>query len=67
MENRKVRKNCIKCNDCGDIITSENRHDFKECKCGKVAVDGGKDYLRRCFKDSLNDYTDLSEFEDGIL
>ena len=45
MENRKIRKNCIKCNDCGYIITSENRHDIKECKCGKVAVDGGKECI----------------------
>lgn len=44
---KKIKKNCIKCKKCNDIIESTNRHDFKFCKCGAVAVDGGKDYLRR--------------------
>ena len=44
---KKIIKNCIKCNYCGDIIISENRHDYKECNCGVVAVDGGTDYLRK--------------------
>lgn len=39
--------NKIKCKKCGEIIESKHRHDFKFCKCGAVAVDGGKDYLRR--------------------
>ena len=61
---RKISKNCIKCNYCGDIIISESRHDFKACRCGLVAVDGGTDYLRRSFKNSTDDYTDLSEYEE---
>lgn len=60
---KKIIKNSIKCNYCSEIITSESRHDFKECSCGTVAVDGGTDYLRRCFKNSSADYTDLSEFK----
>ena len=43
----KIIVNKIKCKKCGDIIESTYRHDFKFCKCGAVAVDGGKDYLRR--------------------
>ncbi len=39
---KKVIKNCIKCNFCGDIIVSDNRHDYKGCACGAVAVDGGR-------------------------
>jgi hypothetical protein len=46
----KITLNQIQCNHCQDIITSEYRHDFKWCKCGRVAVDGGKDYLKRCFE-----------------
>ena len=61
---RKIIKNSIKCNLCGEIIVSEHVHDFKFCKCGAVAVDGGNEYLRRCFKDSEDDYTELSEYED---
>ena len=39
--------NRIKCRICNDVITSNSRHDFKFCKCGAIAVDGGKDYFRR--------------------
>lgn len=39
----------IKCKFCGDIIVSLSRHDFKFCKCGKVAIDGGQDYLKTSF------------------
>ena len=41
-------ENKFMCNKCGDIIESTSVHDFKFCKCGTVAVDGGHDYLRRC-------------------
>lgn len=61
---KRIIKNCIKCNFCDDIIVSENRHDFKWCTCGSVAVDGGKEYLRRSFKNSIDDYTEMSEFEE---
>jgi hypothetical protein len=37
-----------------------HRHDFVTCKCGRVSVDGGKDYLKRSFTDPI-DYTELSE------
>lgn len=40
--------NRIKCKKCGDVIESKSVHDFKSCKCGAVAVDGGHCYLRRC-------------------
>ena len=56
----KILVNKIKCNKCGDIIESVHRHDFKFCKCKRVAVDGGKEYLRRMFT-NMDDFTDLSE------
>lgn len=34
------------CAKCLDVITSENRHDFRTCKCGAISIDGGSDYLR---------------------
>lgn len=52
--------NKIQCNSCQDIIESLTVHDFKWCKCGLIAVDGGKEYLRRVYNNSA-DYTDLSE------
>ena len=33
----------------------------KFCPCGKVAVDGGHDYLKRC--GNLGDWEDLSKVE----
>ena len=38
---RKILKNAVRCNCCGDIIESTHRHDFKTCSCGRVSVDGG--------------------------
>lgn len=37
----KLIRNAIKCKRCGDIIESKSRHDFKQCSCKYVAVDGG--------------------------
>jgi hypothetical protein len=61
---RKIIKNAIKCVHCGDIIESKDCHDFVTCLCGCCSVDGGTDYLRRCFQNSPEDFIDLSEFED---
>lgn len=54
-----IVKNCIKCKSCGDVIISTHRHDFKRCSCGRVAVDGGHDYLKRSFTDSPDDFEEL--------
>lgn len=58
---RKIIINKIKCKNCGDEIESTYTHDFKFCKCGRVAVDGGHSYLRRCFTNSIDDYEEMSE------
>jgi tRNA(Ile2) C34 agmatinyltransferase TiaS len=44
---KKIIRNKAKCKLCGDIIESMTRHDFKFCSCKKMAVDGGKDYIKR--------------------
>lgn len=54
--------NKIRCSKCGDTIESTSVHDFKFCKCGAVAVDGGHDYLRRC--GICEDWEELSEIEE---
>jgi hypothetical protein len=59
----KIVRNAVRCNHCGDVIESTYRHNFVTCSCGRVSVDGGFDYLRRCGDPS--DYTDLSETEGG--
>lgn len=33
--------NSIECTKCGDIVRSRNEHDYKHCKCGATAIDGG--------------------------
>ena len=55
----KIIINKIRCKKCGDIIESTYRHDFKFCKCGAVAVDGGRAYLRRY--GNREDWEELSE------
>lgn len=56
----KIIKYAIQCKLCGEVIESKHVHDFVQCKCGACAVDGGHDYLRRCFRDK-DCYIDLSE------
>lgn len=58
----KIVKNKAKCKLCGDIIESTHRHDFKYCKCGAIAVDGGVDYLRRM--GAFKHCEELSEYEE---
>ena len=65
---KKILVNKIRCKKCNDIIESEFRHDFKLCKCGAVAVDGGKDYIRRGGKredrEELSEFEEIDEFEE---
>ena len=55
--------NKIRCKECGDVIESLSVWDFKFCKCKKVAVDGGREYLRRIGE--TDDYEDLSVIKKG--
>lgn len=62
-----IARNSAKCLKCGDEIESTHRHDFVSCRCGNIAVDGGKAYLRRV--GGLTDYVDTSivhEIEEEI-
>ena len=61
----KITRNAIQCRHCGDIIESYSVHDFKYCSCRSCAVDGGHEYLRRCFVTSPEeDYIELNESVD---
>lgn len=62
----KITRNSVICKLCLDEIVSTHRHDFRFCKCGNIAVDGGKEYLRRVgLGISTGTYTDTSvEVED---
>lgn len=61
-----VLTNKAQCRQCGDIIESTNAHDFNTCKCGAISVDGGKEYLKRCFK-NYGDIIELSDTYDEVV
>lgn len=42
-----ILRNSARCLQCGDEVESTHRHDFRTCRCGKLGVDGGHDYIRR--------------------
>lgn len=54
-----VTLNKAQCRKCGDIIESTHRHDFVWCRCRSIAVDGGKDYIKRT--GYMEDIIELSE------
>lgn len=56
-----LKRNAAQCLLCNDIIESTHRHDFKYCKCGNVAVDGGLEYCRRAFR--TDKYRNLIEYD----
>ena len=57
---RIIIRNAIRCKNCGNVIESTYRHEFVTCSCGKVSVDGGHDYLRRC-SETPDGYIELCE------
>lgn len=42
----------IQCENCQDIVYSRARHDMRDCTCGKVAIDGGFDYIKISYIES---------------
>lgn len=47
---QKIIRNAARCKICDDVIESKSTHDFVTCSCGNVSVDGGHEYLHRCFQ-----------------
>jgi hypothetical protein len=39
-------RNRAKCKLCNSIIESFHRHDYVECECKQICIDGGNDYLK---------------------
>lgn len=58
---QRIIKNAARCTKCGETIESRHGHDFRRCSCGAIAVDGGKNYIRRMYE-SPADIEELSEF-----
>lgn len=58
----KIIRNAVQCKHCGDIIESKHHYDYVTCSCGCCSVDGGHDYIKRGFRNSIDeDYIELSE------
>lgn len=57
----EIIRNRAKCKICGDIVESKYRHDFKWCKCGAMAVDGGHAYIKRAWDPKYGDKDDVIE------
>jgi hypothetical protein len=50
----KAYRNRAKCLKCGDIIESKSVHDFVQCSCEEIFVDGGLEYFRAGARDMKN-------------
>lgn len=63
MTEKRLTRNAARCRDCGTVLESTHRHDYRKCPCGN-AVDGGLAYVRRSFmrEDALED---LCEYEEA--
>lgn len=46
MRRRQIEINAALCLECFDIINSTHVHCFVICKCKKIFIDGGLEYLR---------------------
>lgn len=57
-----IKVNKARCKKCNTVIESKTVHDYVSCKCGAIAVDGGRIYLKRnwCNPDDLEE---LSEYD----
>ena len=55
-----ILKNAAECLKCGEEVESLDRHHFNCCSCGNICVDGGRDYIRRVYKEE-GQWVDRSE------
>lgn len=46
MSKKSIIVTGVECPYCHDIVFSRARHDFRECGCGNIYIDGGFDYFR---------------------
>lgn len=51
------------CHGCDEVIYSIMRHNYQQCKCRSVGVDGGKDY----FKYTWSKHADFDTVEIDLL
>lgn len=58
-----IVQNKIRCNHCGFIIESKSVNDCQKCICGCVTISGGHEYIKRTYKHSRADYTEMTIVE----
>ena len=67
---KKLTKNQWKCLYCDDIIESKHQHHFISCKCGKMSIDGGTEYIRLVgdfsMMQDMSEYVEVWEYGDKI-
>ena len=59
---RRILRNAARCRKCGIVIESKSVHDWRQCACGAIFVDGGQEYQRWGGEEA--DFEDLSEMEE---
>lgn len=55
----EIKRNAVRCNECGDEIESKLPYDYVRCSCGACTIDGGTCYIRRSIKTGVG-YTELT-------
>lgn len=36
-----MKRHIVQCRHCKDVVETTDEHDFQQCSCKKIAVDGG--------------------------
>lgn len=49
-----IMRNSALCDICKTEVESHYRHDFVQCECGAISVDGGHSYLKRSGTDFID-------------
>ena len=57
--------NAIVCKKCNNVLFSRNVHDYRECDCGLISIDGGFDYVRICGDE--NDFEEVRIVIDATM
>lgn len=60
-----IWSNAVRCRQCAEVVRSRNRHDFRRCGCGAVAVDGGSWYAKRSVREDAG-YDEMTEMFDDL-
>ena len=72
-EGTKLSRNRLKCLECGTVLESKHRHDFRRCECpNRTFIDGGLDYVRYGARvmskvKLMSEYVPKSTFLWGVL